>query len=76
MVTSMMQGADLGGAPVELDGAVRPEVIFQQSSVSFQDGSSAATIVIGTLQYHGQKTRRRGRTYAERSETVSRSRKE
>jgi len=34
---------------VELDGAVRPEVGFQQCPVGFQDGYSSTTIVIGTL---------------------------
>ena len=66
MITRVMERADLGRVPVELDGAVRPEVVFQQIPVSFQDGNSAATVVIGTVQYHGQKTRRLGRTHAER----------
>ena len=61
-----MEGTDLGGVPVELDGAVRLEVGFQQSPVGFQDGDSAATIVIGTLQSHRSETCGRGWTYAER----------
>ena len=61
-----MEGADLGGVPVELDGAIRVEVGLQQSPVSFQDRNSATTVVVGTLQGHRSETRRRGRTYAER----------
>ena len=62
----MTEGTDLGGVPVELDGAVRLEVGFQQSPIGFQDSDSAATIVVGTLQGRGSETRRRGLTYAER----------
>jgi len=61
----MMEGADLGGVPVKFDGAVRLEVGFQQSHIDFQDGSSAATIIIGTSQGHRSEARRRSRTYAE-----------
>ena len=42
-------GADLGGIPVELDGAVGPEVGFQQCPVRFQDGYGSTTIIVGTL---------------------------
>ena len=45
----MMEGADLGRVPVELDGAVRLEVGFQQSPVGFQDCNSTAAVVVGTL---------------------------
>jgi len=48
--------ADLSGVPVELDGAVRSEVGFQQSSVCFQDGNGSATVIIGTLRATGQRT--------------------
>ena len=33
---------------MELDGAVRFEVGFQQSPVRFQDGDGSATIIVGT----------------------------
>jgi len=62
----MMEGADLGGVPVELDSAVRLEVGFQQSPVGFQNGNSAAAVVIGTLQGHRSEARRYGRIYTER----------
>ena len=48
MVTRMMDETDLSGVPVELDGAVRSEVGFQQRPVCFQDGDGSTTIVIGT----------------------------
>ena len=69
----IMEGTDLGGVPVEFDGAIRLEVGFQQSSVGFQNGDSAATIVIGTLQGHRSETQ----TLSDlREETLTRSRKE
>ena len=49
MIITIVERTDFGGVPVELDGAVRPEVGFQQSPVGFQDGDSAATVVIGTF---------------------------
>jgi len=46
----MLEGTDLGGGggvPVELDGAVRLEVGFQQSPVEFRrNGDSAVTVVV------------------------------
>ena len=54
-----MDGTDLSGIPVELDGAVRSEVGFQQRPVCFQDGDGSAAVVIGTLweRISGMKTR-------------------
>lgn len=51
VITRMVEGTDLGGVLVELDGAVRLEVRFKQSPVRFRrNGDNAATAVIGTLQ--------------------------
>ena len=46
---NVVDGTDLSGIPVELDGAVRSEVGFQQGPVCFQDGYSSTAIVIGTF---------------------------
>ena len=43
-----MEGTDLSGIPVELDGAVRFKVGFQQSPVRFQDGDGSTAIIVGT----------------------------
>ena len=43
-----MDETDLSGVPVELDGAVRSEVGFQQRPVRFQDGDGPTTVVVGT----------------------------
>jgi len=61
-----VEGTDFDGVPVELDSAVRLKVGFQQSHIGFQDGDSAATIVVGTSQGHRSEARRRGRTNAGR----------
>ena len=51
--------ADLSRIPVELDGAVRPEVRFQQRPVRFQDCYGSTTIVVGTLGSDASTTRKR-----------------
>jgi len=48
-------GTGLSGVPMELYGAVRSEVGFQQSPVCFQDGDGSATIIIGTLSVTSQR---------------------